>query len=64
LAWADIDLHPAGQILRVTGDPTIQQVILKGELVATRTVPEPATWLLMGLGMIGLVTVARRKYGR
>ncbi len=27
-------------------------------------VPEPATWMLMGLGMIGLWAVARRKRGR
>jgi hypothetical protein len=40
------------------------RIDLTGQLYAIRTVPEPATWLLMGLGMIGLVGVARRKYGR
>jgi hypothetical protein len=44
-----------------SGNPAIS---LDGIFVATADVPEPATWVLMGLGMIGLVTVARRKYGR
>ncbi len=37
---------------------------LAGEMVAYRVVPEPATWVLMGLGLIGLVAGARRKFGR
>ncbi len=36
----------------------------KGVLVATAAVPEPGTWILMGLGMIGLFVFSRRKSGK
>ena len=51
-------------ILRSTAPAADPAIVFEGQWVGTRTVPEPATWLLMGLGMIGLVAVARRKYGR
>lgn len=52
-------------ILRSTAAGDDPAITFEGQWVGTRTVvPEPATWVLMGLGMIGLVAVARRKYGR
>lgn len=48
-------------ILRATKKGEDPIIILEGQLVGTRVVPEPATWALMGLGMIGLVAAARRK---
>jgi hypothetical protein len=54
-------LYMEGLIIANEGTDDEMEIPYVITLVGASAVPEPATWVLMGLGMVGLVAVARRK---
>jgi len=37
---------------------------ITGQITATRVIPEPGTIVMLGLGLVGLVTIGRRRYAK
>jgi hypothetical protein len=52
------------KVASVWGDFYIKKSVLKVNYEGAAPVPEPSTILLMGAGLLGLVTVGRRKFNR
>lgn len=42
-------------------DGTPVTLLISGQLVALQSVPEPSTWLMLGLGVLGIAPFVRRK---
>lgn len=58
-SWNDIG--SAGLVLRYREATSGDLIQLTGTLTSLTAVPEPSTWLLFGIGLIGLITVQRRQ---